>query len=212
MLISGDDVISLLKILGINITGVLHIGAHDCEELPFYSKLGLSPNDIIWIDALSSKVEEAKQRGIPNVYKAVISDKDNEEVMFKVTNNVQSSSILDFGTHSIHHSNVKFVDTIKDVTTSIKSFYLKNKIDEPKYTFWNLDIQGVELLALKGAEDLLKNVKVIYTEVNTEEVYTGCAKLHELDTYLSTYGFTRIKTHMTPYGWGDAIYIKLHTQ
>ena len=54
------------------INGVLHIGAHNCEEKPFYNSLGLTDDKIIWVDAMNSKVMEAKANGIPNVYQWVI--------------------------------------------------------------------------------------------------------------------------------------------
>jgi len=208
MLISQEEVISILHNHNITPQGVLHVGAHECEELPFYTRIGINMNDIIWIDAISNKVEEAKARGINNIYNAVVADTDGTEVEFKITNNVQSSSILDFGTHSKHHSWVHFVDTIKMKTSTLQTLYTNNGWDKTKYDFWNFDIQGVELMALKGAGDILSNVKVLYLEVNTEEVYKGCALIGEIDDYVATYGFKRVCTKMTDAGWGDAIYIK----
>lgn len=77
-----------------------------------------------------------------------------------------------------------------------------------RYDFINLDIQGAELLALKGATSILPFVKAIYTEVNEKELYEGCALIEELDAYLKQNGFTRILTNMTKHGWGDALYIR----
>jgi hypothetical protein len=91
-----------------------------------------------------------------------------------------------------------------------KSKLLKNII--PNYNisfnFLNLDIQGAELMALKGGTKAIEHAKVIYLEVNTEEVYKGCALITELDNFLDTYKFKRVITEMTEYGWGDAVYIK----
>ena len=209
MLISGDEVISLLKKYGIAISGTLHVGAHDCEELPFYRNLGLSELDIVWIDAIPTKVQQAKHRGIQNIYQAVITDKDDQTVKFNVSNNVQSSSILEFGTHAKHHAHVTYVSSLELQTTTLKSFFAKHALCESKYDFWNFDIQGAELHALRGAGDLLKHVKALYLEVNTEEVYKGCALLSEIDAYVESFGFKRVRTEITPYGWGDALYLKI---
>jgi hypothetical protein len=46
-----------------------------------------------------------------NIYQAVIDDVDNKEINFKITNNGESSSILDFGSHEEHHPHVKVVET-----------------------------------------------------------------------------------------------------
>ena len=193
----------------INISGSLHVGAHECEELSFYHKLNLTNNDVIWIEAILDKVNKAKNRGIPNVYSAVITDEDDKEITFNVSNNIESSSVLEFGTHSKEHPYVYYTDKFICETITIDTFVKKNNIDISKYDFWNLDIQGAELMALKGASESLKYTKAIYLEVNIDEVYKGCGKMNEIDEYLSKYGFNRVLTCMTPHGWGDAFYIKI---
>ena len=90
MLISFEEIHRVLTKCGIQITGALHIGAHDCEEIDFYERLGLTPNDVIWIEALPHKVLEAQAKGIINVYNAVITDIDNEDVTFNIANNTTS--------------------------------------------------------------------------------------------------------------------------
>jgi len=63
MLIDTNTIIALLKKHNIEITGVLHIGAHDCEEISFYNaKMNISSENIIWIDALKQKVDNAKKK------------------------------------------------------------------------------------------------------------------------------------------------------
>ena len=77
------------------------------------------------------------------------------------------------------------------------------------YNFLNLDIQGAELKALKGMEEYLDKVDYIYTEVNEDYVYKGCALVSELDEFLGKYGFTRVETSWAGNcKWGDAFYIK----
>ena len=208
MLIPTNTVIDHLKLHGIRVNGVFHIGAHECEELGFYNQLGVSAENVIWIDAMQNKVDQAKARGIPNVFQAVVTDKDDQTVTFHVTNNVQSSSVLEFGTHAQHHPSVYFVNNIELKTVTIDTFFDKTALDMSKYDFWNFDIQGAELMALKGASKALKFPKAIYLEVNTEEVYKGCAKIDEIDTFLRPHGFVRVETNITPHGWGDALYIR----
>jgi FkbM family methyltransferase len=208
MLIDQKEIENILANANIPISGVLHIGAHDCEELGVYSRLGVSPNNIIWIDAISEKVEQAKARGIPNVYRAVITDKDDAVVTFNVSNNVQSSSILNLKTHLQEHPWVHYVRSTQETTITVDTFFKRNNLDPTKHTFWNLDIQGAELLALMGATESLAHAKALYLEVNINELYENCALMGQLDTFLSKHGFKRVKTHMTQHGWGDAMYIK----
>jgi FkbM family methyltransferase len=207
MLISFDELHKMLLSKNINIIGSFHVGAHECEELDFYNTLGLKNENIIWIDAIPSKVQEATNRGIPNVYNAVITDKNDEDVIFNVSNNVQSSSVLEFGTHSEEHPCVVYVDKIHQKSITIDTFFERNNIDASKYNFWNFDIQGAELMALKGAMQSIKHAKAIYLEVNEKELYKNCGLISDIDNFLSQYNFKRVLTNMTSHGWGDALYI-----
>jgi FkbM family methyltransferase len=207
MLISFEEINKILLSKKININGSFHIGAHECEELQFYNELGLKAEDVVWIDAIPSKVTEATNKGIPNVYNAVITDKNDEEIIFNISNNVQSSSVLEFGTHSQEHPGVVYVDKIKQKSITIDTFFERNNIDASKYNFWNFDIQGAELMALKGATNSIKYAKALYLEVNEKELYKNCGLITDIDNFLSQYNFKRVLTNMTIHGWGDALYI-----
>ena len=207
MLITFEQINAILMSNNINIVGAFHVGAHECEELSFYNQLNVKNEDVVWIDAIPSKVIEAQNRGIPNVYNAVITDKDDEDIIFNISNNVQSSSVLEFGTHSQEHPQVVYVDKIHQKSITIDTFFERNNIDASKCNFWNFDIQGAELMALKGATNSIKYAKVLYLEVNEKELYKNCGLITEIDDFLSQYHFKRVLTHMTIHGWGDALYI-----
>jgi FkbM family methyltransferase len=203
------DIFSLKFIKQVN--GIIHIGAHDCEErIKYLSRFDcITDNDIIWIDALKHKVEEMKsQNSSIRIFNECIGDKDNEHVIFKVTNNFQSSSFLNLKEHLIEHPDIHEIASIEMRTKTLKTFYDENKLKYDKYNFMALDIQGAELLALKGAGEILTSVEYIYIEVNTKELYENCGLLHEIDDYLSKFGFTRDNILMTEHGWGDAFYTK----
>ena len=207
MIITTEEVKNMLLTKNIHVTGIFHIGAHDCEELSFYNEIGVSNEDIIWIDAMPSKVSEAKNRGILNVYNALVTDKDDEEIIFNVSNNVASSSIFDFGTHAQEHPHVVYVDKMTQKSITVDTFFERNNINASKCNFWNFDIQGAELIALKGAIKSIKYAKALYLEVNVNELYKNCGLIDEIDTFLSQYNFKRVITNITHAGWGDALYI-----
>jgi Methyltransferase FkbM domain len=208
MLIKQETVMAALAAANITCKGVLHVGAHECEELPFYQRLGIAKENCVWLDAVQSKVDQALARGIPHVFKAVVTDKDDDTVTFRLTNNVQSSSVLEFGTHAKHHPQVHFVSESTETTITLDTFFERQALDASHYDFWNFDIQGAEMLALRGATKALQHAKTLYLEVNTEEVYKGCAKLEELDAFLASLGFRRVLTDITQFGWGDALYVR----
>jgi len=210
MLIQGADVIRVLNHYGIKVTGVLHVGAHECEEMDFYKTLGLTPNDVTWLDALPQKVNEARAKGIPNVYQALVTDKDDVLIKFNISNNNQSSSIFEFGTHAVAHPEVVYTGSIVTPSVTIDTFCDRYKINIPKHNFWNLDIQGAEFKALVGGEKCLAFVKVLYIEVNEAEIYKGCTLKPTLDYYLESQGFVCVAYQKWKNdGWGDAIYVRM---
>ena len=202
------DVVSILTANNISISGVFHVGAHECEELPEYvNTLKVPAQDVIWVDAIQEKVGQSISRGIQNVYNAVITDKDDQEVNFNISNNGQSSSVLEFGTHAQVYPWCVYVLQRKQQSITVDSFFERNNLDASKYNFWNFDIQGAELLALKGATKALQHAKAIYLEVNEKELYKNCGLIDEIDQLLSQHNFKRVITEMTEQGWGDALYI-----
>ena len=55
-----------------------------------------------------------------------------------------------------------------------------------------MDLQGAELIALKGASDVLNNVKVIHTEVGFRRMYEEQALFWDIDKYLKNRSFKRM--------------------
>lgn len=189
--------------------GIIHIGAHLMEEREDYLSLGL--DNTIWIEANENKYKkicELVKNTKEKAFSCVVSDEDDKQVNFHVTNNGQSSSILELEKHLVHHPQVHVVDTFKMKTTQMYTLIKSNNINLESYNFINLDIQGAELLALKGFCDLLHKFNFIYTEVNTNHIYKDCALIKEIDDYLLSFGFERKMTKMTQYEWGDALYLK----
>jgi FkbM family methyltransferase len=200
----------LVQRFPITITGILHIGAHECEELKDYQGVGVDASKTYWIEAMPDKVAFCKEHygnGL-NIYQAVIDDSDGKSVIFNITNNGQSSSILEFGSHSTSHPWVHVIGKMVMQTTRLDTLIEREHIPISLLNFVNLDIQGVELRALKSMEKYLQHVHYIYTEVNTEEVYKGCDLIGEIDDYLRGFGFNRVAQHIRADGWGDAFYIK----
>jgi FkbM family methyltransferase len=201
MLISLHE---LVQKYNINFKGILHVGAYECEELQDYERY-IGRDKILWIEALLGKVDFCKSHFQNlNIENAVVSDKV-EKILFKVANNGQSSSILDFGLHSHYHPHVHYVTSFECETKMLKDILPNYNIE---YNFLNFDIQGAELKALKGMEEYLSNVDYLYTEVNSDQVYKDCAIVTELDDYLKHFGLVRVETKWTDCKWGDAFYIK----
>ena len=86
----------IVKECPLQVKGVLHIGAHECEERNDYHKILKIPDSkILWIEANRQKVKEM-QKKIPGVQilEAVVSNNNTDQVTFYHTNNCQSSAVL----------------------------------------------------------------------------------------------------------------------
>jgi FkbM family methyltransferase len=200
-----NEVSFLLKKFKVDIKGIFHVGAHECEEYPNY--LEFTPN-IIWIEALSSLIEKSLSKNPElNIINAVVSDHDGQTVQFNIMNNTKCSSMLDLSYHKEIHPEVVIEKQITLKTKTIQTIYHENNISEADYNFLVMDIQGAELLALKGMGSILNHIDAIYIEVNEKELYEGGCTLNELDNFLFNLDYDR-KYLMTLNGYGNAFYLK----
>lgn len=56
-----------------------------------------------------------------------------------------------------------------------------------------MDVQGAELLVLKGADKILENTRIIMTEVGLKPYYEGHTLKQEIDTFLFAKGFRELE-------------------
>ncbi len=205
----------IIKEYNLNIKGIIHIGACRGEEVFSYYRNGIKK--VILVEANSNLISGLKfKRFVYNkllnmdieIENFAASNEIGKKIKLNIANNTQSSSILKLGKHSDLYPEVKYIKEIDIFTDTINNIFEKKyNIDE--YNFMNLDIQGAELLALKGSDKILNHIEAIYTEVNLDEIYLNCAKIDELDKYLENFGFRRVLLE-TPDSdlWGDALYLK----
>lgn len=189
-----------------NISGVIHIGAHYGEEVSNYVNLGI--DDIVLFEPLKENFEVLKNNVSElnaNItgYCVALGNKNQNVNMFLSSNNLESSSVLKPKIHLNLHPEVVFSGEESVEMKRLDDFSFEN------YNFINLDVQGYEMEVLKGAEKTLENIDYLYCEVNRNEVYEGNAYIEEIDNYLSNYNMRRVETFWWYDGpWGDALYIK----
>lgn len=199
----------LVKKYSLDITGILHCGAFDAAEAPMYESIGVG--DVVWVEGNPSLIPALLRIVGPlghRVISALISDVE-EESEFYITNNGESSSLLELGTHKETSPQVHVVETIKLPTKRLDTLFEECGLSG--LNFLNLDLQGVEGSAIESLGDKLDNFQYIYSEVNRSEVYKGCTQIEELDKLLEDY--TRIETLWCTDGgknhnWGDAVWVK----
>lgn len=190
-------------------TGIIHAGAHTAEELEAYLSAGFTK--VIWIEAnpeledvLLSRIKN--HRGKMFVEIACIGEETGREVSFKITNNKQSSSVLNLAHHATQYPHIVVSEEVKMKTRTLAE--IVGKYDFLKYKFLNMDLQGYELHALKGLGQLLHNIDYVYTEINLTSLYEGCVLFEDLKNYLEGFDFELVEKDVTPGTWGDAFFVK----
>ena len=205
MLINFNDLLFLQK----KVNGIIHIGAHELEELPDY--LNRNVRRIIWIEANPDKynfIEEKLKRFKNMTLGKFAAGKKNGVQNLNLSNNGQSSSLLELGTHKMRYPDIDYISKIQVEIKSLDNWLDENINNKDQYNFINIDIQGYELEALKGMPNQLKIAEYVYIEVNFEEVYDGCSQLRDIDKFLLKFSLLRVGLRKTDKGWGDAIYAK----
>jgi len=197
------------------IDGVFHAGAHDGEEITEYVKCGI--NNIVWVEAnyrtLNKLINTTSKYGRNQFwYSHCLSDVDDQINVFNISNNDESSSMLDFGKdHKELMSHIVYVS---------KQYMLTKRIDtlvkEQKDFDWNsinylvTDCQGCDLKVLKGCGNLLAspNLKIIKSEVDVKEMYRGGSTEKEIGDHLSQFGFELRFWFNANGGWGERYWFR----
>jgi FkbM family methyltransferase len=199
--------------------GVLHIGANIGEEADVYYELGI--DKAFFIEAsteiyikLSDNLKKPQYKGRYVSILACIGESNYTGVIHIANNAGQSSSLLELGTHKIQHPDVHFirdekvvVRTMMDVWEQLKEHHVFTEKEFGEFDFLNIDIQGAELMALKGMGDLLRQFKWACLELNRGQVYQGCGEVESVDLFMISHGFRRVETKWVG-NWGDGIYIR----
>ena len=201
------EINEIIKKYNMNISGVIHIGAHYGEEVPNYVKVGIE--NIVLFEPLKENFEVLKKNILPysnfNIkkYQVALGNKSTSIIMNLSRKNLESSSILKPKQHLNLYPDITFDRTEEVELQKWDDYNCKN------YNFINMDVQGYELEVLKGAKDTLNHIDYVYCEVNRDEIYEGNAYIEDIDKYLSNYNMKRVETSWWyDSDWGDALYIR----
>ncbi len=201
---------NLLSQNSVSPKGIIHVGAYEGKDIKLYHALGISK--IIFIEANPTVFERLKANiemsADIQVVNCAISNQ-NGEVKLYVNSMGQSSSILPLKHYRDIYPNTKETHQLTVQSKTLDTLLQELALSPADFNILNLDIQGTELLALQGATNLLKYIDAIYTKVNYEELYEGCALAEKIDEFLAQTGFGRVAV-ATPFhpSWGDAFYVK----
>lgn len=206
---------SVKQQLNIDIKGVIHVGAFDGSELVHYRKLNLFNTILFEPQQVMYNIVRHKCIADEVVYNFALGSQNFETEMFisdkeggMANGATQSSSILEPNVHLAEHPEVTFPDKEKIKVVRFDDFVKSTDINVENYNMINIDVQGYELEALKGFGDYLKNIDIIIAEVNRDDVYKDCARIEDIDNYLSNYSMKMASVYWQSKSWGDAIYVR----
>ncbi|WP_299456784.1 FkbM family methyltransferase [uncultured Microscilla sp.] len=118
-----------------------------------------------------------------------------------------ASSLLKPKKHTDLFPEITFNETVKVATVCLDNWAKQESIQ--KIDFMWLDMQGYEITALKEGENILKTTKMVFTEVNLEELYEGCPLKTEVIEYMKTQGFEVMKEFFEESeAYGDILFRK----
>ncbi len=190
--------------------GIIHIGARGAEELPIYEQQNI--NDILWIEADPAPEKRLfkKTAKHPGSKVAMFAATDtNGSIDLHITSNGDSSSILKLKNHLFMSPDVVEKKVITVPQKRLDDYLHENtSLKDIQYNVIVIDIQGAELVALKGSVTTLEHIDAIITEANYEELYEGAVNIAELDAFLLEHGFLRVDSISENRSYGDALYVK----
>lgn len=173
---------------------LIHIGANEGQERRYYAGLGL---EVLWVEALPEAYARlcgnlAGMKGQEAV-QALLTDEDGKEHEFKVASNQgASSSIYEFKEHGQVWPDIKFVRTEKLLSKRLDTLMAEIGLPEGHFDVALLDVQGAELVVLKGFGRHLASLRYVQCEAADFEAYAGACSLDELSQFMTQNGFRLI--------------------
>jgi FkbM family methyltransferase len=204
----------MAKIPGFKPRVIVHVGANAGRETGRYEPF--QPRQVILIEADANLVEQMKARMANEptgtvdriCIEALITDQDGQDVIFNYFNNRGASSSIFRSTDLLRTKwpGVRETGETKVMTsTRLETALRRVALSPGELDVLVIDIQGAELLCLKGAGAYLDYVIFIEIEVSREEIYEGGVLFSEVDEFLRRAGFKRI----SEIPWhGDVVYIR----
>ncbi|PIQ48573.1 MAG: hypothetical protein COW03_09310 [Cytophagales bacterium CG12_big_fil_rev_8_21_14_0_65_40_12] len=192
-----EDIDLLLKGNLIPKRGIIHIGAHEGQEVAKYLALGFKK--IMLIEANSELVEllNDKFRNVSEVVVVFQAISDIEGTIdFHIhtsrSGSTEPASILKMKEFNKIVKTLSTPKTIQVPTCRLESLF-KDQYELEDYNFINVDVQGAELHVFKGASSILPHFDAIISEVNLIELYEGAALEEEIVDYLEKHSFIKEK-------------------
>ena len=188
--------------------GILHLGANDGGEAELYQRCGF--RQVAWVEGYEPFFDRLRRHveAFPGqkAYRVLISDKDGEEVHFRVADNgVSSTALTPAERFHDEFPSIVFVDDVPLTARRLDRYFSENHVDLSAFNFLIVDLEGSELKALRSLGDSLRGFEWAGIEIRVGEDFVSGPTLSDIDAHMMANGFKRIETVMGSSS-GDALY------
>jgi len=101
---------------------------------------------------------------------------------------------------------LSFDETIEVQTDKLENYCMEKSINS--IDFIHMDVQGAEIMVLRGAGRLVNQIKSVWLELGDVPLYQGQPLRNEVDTFMKDHGFIKIlESEALADVYGDALYV-----
>lgn len=195
---------------------IVEVGARDCQET-----LGLHEefpdSEIYSFECNPSTLPKCREavKNIKNIHlvEKAVSDTNGSINFYPIDQEQTKTTWADGnpGASSIFKASGKYtVETYVQKEIEVESITLQSFMQDHQLdtidVLW-MDIQGAEIVALKGLGVKIYDVRIIHTEVDFLEIYSGQPLFEDVYSFLNQHNFLLIKfTSFGKYA-GDAVFL-----
>lgn len=173
---------------------MIHVGASTGQERGVYDRYGLRA---LWIEPIPEVFAELERNLAPfpeqRALCRLVTDQDGgEHVLHVASNRGESSSILPLARHQELWPDISFTRDLPLRGVTLATLLREEKIPASDYDALVLDVQGAELLVLRGARELLPGMRFLKLEAADFECYAGNATVRDLEEFLAPLGYSEV--------------------
>ena len=195
--------------------GILHLGAHLGQEAAAYERLG---KPVVWVEGMPAVADELTRRIAARPGQralcGLLDETDGRQRRLLVSNNANgaSSSLFEFGPYGRGAQSLwpqldlHMVSSVLLSTVTVDTLLAANGVDAAAHDHWVVDLQGAELLALKGASRSLAHCASLLVEVSQVAVYEGGVLWDALRDWLQQQGFVPLWQPALPHD--DVLFVR----
>ncbi len=216
-----DPIDLLVELLGreASLKTLVHVGAHIGQERGHYEAAGFTR--ILWIEGSpatherlvttmaeqNAHNEKAGRVARHETLCGLMTDSDGDMLTLKEYSNDGMSSSLFAPTVTMRERWPDVMETGggETVPSARLDTLLAMSATYGKPDLLAVDVQGAELMVLKGATETLKYAKAVICEVSSQPYYEGGVLYPELSTFLAAHGFA---PQSVPRRHGDMLFLR----